>query len=307
MGAAPVSEELGSAGQKRRSLGGEQLEPLSVRLLQAAGVLSLLLILVVVNSLLNDGGQSPFNPNPVAAAAERTQEAPGMRFSMEMRFTSEANPPVTIAGKGAYNGDTHLAGVSYRAESAQGPAMDIEAVLEDSAWYFRYPQFAERMPEGKEWVKVEGALGQSEENSMSAESPANSLRMLAAAGAVRRAGHARVRGEPTTRYRAILTPTGIVEALRAGGKDELADQFESVSAQLIGPVRSEVFIDRQGLLRRIHTRSSALADGTVVTTDLWMDLFAFGVAPDIRVPDDSLVFDLSPVLKEQLQAFGEAG
>lgn len=301
-----MTQKRPDSPQKRHAFGDEPLEPLSVRLLQAAGVLSLLLILVVVNSLLNDGSQSPFNPNPVAAAAERTQEAPGMRFSMRMRFTTEANPPVTITGKGAYNGDTHLAGVAYRAENSQGQAMDIDAVLEDSAWYFRYPQLAGRMPEGKEWVKVEGALGQSEENSMSAESPANSLRMLTAAGAVQRAGHARVRGVSTTRYRATLTATGIVEALRAEGKDELAEQFESVSSQLIGPVRSDVFIDREGMLRRIHTRSTALADGSAVTTDLWMDLFDLGVAPDVQVPEDSRVFDLTPMLEEQLQAFGEA-
>ncbi|HEX8051251.1 MAG TPA: hypothetical protein VF504_07250, partial [Solirubrobacterales bacterium] len=74
----------------RHDFRGAELEPLSRRLLQAAGALSLLLILVVVNSLLNSGSASPFNPNPVAAAAERTQEAPGLRMNITMQLRSES-------------------------------------------------------------------------------------------------------------------------------------------------------------------------------------------------------------------------
>jgi hypothetical protein len=303
---AEVSRTFGTAEQKRHSSGGAELEPLSRRLLQAAGVLSLLLILVVVNSLFNGGSESPFDPNPVAAAAERTQAVPGMRISMEMRIETESAPPFSINGKGAYNGDSGLTAFTYEAHPPEGGPMDFDALLSDDAWYFRYPHLAAQMPDGKEWVKVEGMLGQTEESAMSAESPENTLKILGAAGAITKVGKATVRKVPTTRYRATLNPAGIVESLRAQGQDELAEQFEGIAPQLVGPVESEVFIDREGMLRRIHTRSTVLADGAPATTDLWMDLFAFGVEPDVVVPDDSVVFDLSPMLEEQLGTFGEA-
>jgi hypothetical protein len=297
---------FGHAEQKRHTSSATELEPLSRRLLQAAGALSLLLILVVANSLLNSGSESPFNPNPVAAAAERTQDVRGMHFTMEMRVTSEAHPPMTMTGSGAFNAETGLASVVYHAISPAGIPMDFQAVLDDDAFYFRYPQFAGKLPEGKEWIKVEGLPGQSDQSAMTAEGPDTSLQMLSATGAARRAGHVRIGKARTTRYRATLTATDIVNGLRAQGQDELADQFESVSSQLLGPVKAEAFIDRGGMLRRIRTATTALVDGTATTTYMRMDLFDFSAHPAIQVPDDSLVFELTPFLEEQLESFGEA-
>jgi hypothetical protein len=148
---SPLSPD---GGQRRHALLGDQpLEPLSVRLLQAAGFLSLLLILVVVNSFLNgSGGESPLDPNPVAAAAQRTEEVPGMRMNLRMRFTSESSPPTTITGKGTFDGEDNLAEFTYQA-AVDGQQMKFDAVLGEDAWYFRYPQVAGRMPERKEWIK----------------------------------------------------------------------------------------------------------------------------------------------------------
>jgi hypothetical protein len=157
--AARVSQKWPQGPQRRHALGGERLEPLSIRLLQAAGVLSLLLILVVVNSFLNSGGESPFNPNPVAAAAERTADVSGLRMKVTMRFVSESTPPVTVTGNGVYNGETNLAEIAYDGTTAQGQRLKFDAILGESGWYFRYPQLANRMPEGKEWIKVEGFRG----------------------------------------------------------------------------------------------------------------------------------------------------
>jgi len=288
-------------GTRHLLSGVDDLEPLSRRLLQVAGALSLLLILVVVNSLLNSGSESPFNPNPVAAAAEQTQEVPGMRISLEMRISTEAEPPVTITGEGAYNGDSRLTTFAYEADSDEG-TVNFDAVLSDNAWYFRYPWLGAQMPEGKEWMKVEAMFRQTEESSVSTENPESTLQILSAAGDVKRVGKATVRKVQTTRYRATLSGAGVVQSLRSQGQDELADQFEAASSQLVGPVQSEVFIDRGGMLRRIHTRTTLLAEGTPVTTDIWMDLFAFGVAPEIQVPDDSQVFELPAKLEEQLSA-----
>jgi hypothetical protein len=69
------------------------------RLRYAIAVLSLLLILVVANALLH----SDENPlNPIAAAAERTQEQPGARFTMSAVYNSAAlQQPMTARGSGA--------------------------------------------------------------------------------------------------------------------------------------------------------------------------------------------------------------
>jgi hypothetical protein len=282
-----------------------ELEPLSRRLLQTAALLSLLLILVVANSLLNSDGESPFNPNPVAAAAQRTQEVPGMRMNMTMQFRSESSPPTTITGKGSFNGETNLAEFAY-SESAQGQRMDFNAILGEDAWYFRYPQLAGQMPEGKEWIKLQGFPGQKDVSAPGVASPDESLGMLRATGTVKRLGKAKIGRVETTRYRVTTSPAELVASLRAQGKDELAEQVEAAATQMLGPVHAEVFITPGGMLRRMRTVTTVLSDGKSVTTEIRAELFDFGIEPDIQEPADSQVYDLSPQLEESLDALGQA-
>lgn len=278
------------------------LQPASRRALQLAGLLSLLLIAVVVNSLLHGGDESPFNPNPVAAAAERTQEVPGMRMTLTMRISTESAPPIDVSGGGAYNGEDNLGQFTYHMTNPQGAPMEFDAVMGEGAFYFRYPQFASKMPEGKEWLKVEGLPGQSEMSKPS-ESPQSSLQMLSAAGSVQRLGQVRVRGVATTRYRVTMTEAGIVENLRSQGKDELAQAVET--NQMVGPVHAEVFIDRHKMMRRMNLTSTVVSDGKHITTEMHSDLFDFGIHPQIQLPPESQVFDLSPMVEEQLEKLGQ--
>lgn len=277
------------------------LQPVARRALQLAGLLSLLLVAVIVNSFLNQGEESPFNLNPVAAAAEKTQEVPGMRVNLTMRISTESAPAMTITGSGVSNGEDNLAEVSYHLTGSQ-MSMDFDALLGEGAWYFRYPQLASKMPEGKEWLKLEGLPGQSD-MSKASESPQGSLQMLAGAGSVQRLSQARVRGVPTTRYRVTMTAAGIAQALHTQGKDELAEEIEG--AQMVGPTRGEVFIDHHGMTRRMNLVSTVINDGKAVTTEMHMDLFDFGISPDIQLPSDSQVLDLSPMMKEKLEALSQ--
>jgi hypothetical protein len=275
-----------------------------VKLLQAAGVLSLLLILVVVNSLLNSGGgESPFNPNPVAAAAQRTEEVPGLRMKLWMQLTTESSPsPSKITGQGTFNGEDNLTEFTYDA-AIEGQQMSFDAVMSEDAWYFRYPQFADQMPEGKEWVKLDGFPGQEDLSSPGVGNPDESLGMLRANGDVQKLGQAKIGRVQTSRYRVTMSPEGIVEALRAQGKDELAEQLEGAGSQITGPVHAEVFITPSGMLRRMRTVTTVVTDGKTVTTEMRADLFDYGIHPDIQIPDDSQVLELDP---KQMEAFGQA-
>lgn len=271
-----------------------------MKLLQVCGVLSLLLFLVVVNSFLNpSGGESPLNPNPVAAAAQRTEEVPGMRMNLWMRVSTESSPPTTITGKGTFNGEDNLAEFSYDGQVA-GKQMTFDAVTSEDAWYFHYPQLASRMPEGKEWMKLEGFPGQKDMSSPGAGNPDESLGLLRANGGVRKLGRVKIGDVQTTRYRVTISPEGIVQSLHEQGKDELAEQLEGAQAQIVGPVHAEVWITPGGMLRRMRTVTTVLAEGKPVTTEMRADLFDYGIHPNIQIPDDSQVLDLGPELEEKL-------
>lgn len=288
--------------QTRHSLAGQSLEPISLRALQAAGVLSLLLILVFVNALLQSG-ENPLNP--VAAAAERTEGVDGLRFTMKVRTTSEAQAPRIDHGTGALNLQTKLALVHYSGETSDGAHVQVDMVAGEDAIYLRSPQFRGRLPEGKEWTKMDPSLVTSE-NSVPAESPDGSLGMLSASDRVHRAGHGHVRGVRVSRYVSSFGISDAAAALRAKGEDELAEKCEKLASQVVGPVRAEAFVDGKGLLRRVHIRMASIASGTPETIESTTDFYDFGSHPDIQVPPEGLVFDMTPVLEQRQEALGQS-
>jgi hypothetical protein len=59
-------------------------------------------------------------------------------------------------------------------------------------------------------------------------------------------------------------------------------------------------------LRRMRLVSTEAPEGKRVTVVMRVDLFDFGIEPNIEEPDDSRVYDLSPLLEEKLEALGQA-
>jgi hypothetical protein len=299
----------GSARPAFSVLGDEPLSPLSRRLLQVAAGLSLLLVAVVANSLLH-GGESPLalNPlNPVAAAAERTQDQPGARFTMKVLYSSEAlGAPVLAHGGGAYNAGTGVSRARLHVPVPQQGTVELESVADDSSVYIRSPELAAKLPEGKEWLKVSPFLGQSEQTAMTGDGADNSVALMSIAHSVRPAGHETIKGERTTRYRVSIDFAEFANLLRAEGNDQLADEYKMIAGKLVGPVRGEAWIDDQGLLRRSRTVMTMTdSGGPAVTMDMQLDLFDFGAEPDIEVPDDDRVLDTTPLLEQQMD-LGEA-
>jgi hypothetical protein len=274
-----------------------------VKLLQAAGVLSLLLILVVVNSLLH----SPENPlNPVAAAAERTEGVDGLRFTMKVRTTSEAHPPQIDHGSGTLDLQTKTALVHYSGLSDEGARMKVDMVVAgEDAIYLRSPELRGKLPEGKEWAKMDPRLAE-DEDSLPAENPGSSLGMLAVSEQVHLAGHRQLRGVRVSRYVTNFEMPELAGELRAKGEDELAEKCEKLASQVVGPVHAEAFVDGKGLLRRIQIRMASTAGGAPQTVDSQMDFFAFDSHPEIPVPPAGLVFDMSPLLEQQQEALGQS-
>lgn len=286
--------------------GGEELEPLSRHLLQLAGFLSLLLVLVVANSFLNQGSASPFNPNPVAAAAERTADAPGAKFTMKALYTSSAMPqPMTAHGSGVFNSETQYIRIQMGMYSVQVGNIQIEELGDGTAFFMRGTKISDQLPEGKQWLEIQPFLGKSEQEAMvGGGSATDSLKMLTTAGGVRLVGHEKVRGVQTRRYRAEIGMSDYARLLSEEGKDELAEEYEKIAVLMPTPVVSEVSIDRQGMVRRMREVMTMPSDSgkPPVTMDIRMDLFDFNAHPDIQMPDSSEVFDATPFLKEKLDS-----
>ena len=265
----------------------------------------MLLVLVVANALLH-GDEHPLNP--IAAAAERTQDQPGARFTMKATYTSTALPrPMVASGQGAYNSESGLSEATLTVDSPTEGRITVRSVGDGTAFYIGGETIGGELPEGKTWMKVEPLLGHSQEELvMSGGSGAESSfgALSSVDGGAERLGGEKVHGVPTRHYRAHVSYDRYADLLREEGKDDLADEFDRYGTLIASSPLVEAWIDGRGILRRMRM-VMALPTATgqpSLTMDMRMELFGIGARPAIVLPDPSTVFDATPLLREQLDA-----
>lgn len=269
---------------------GEQLQPLSRRLLRTAAGLTVLLALVIVNSLLNKGGESPFNPNPVAHAAQRMEAMRGARFSIFIVYSSPALPePINASGSGAYNAETDRSRATLQMNSSLTGAVRIVSITDGEYEYTSGDTVAGQLPPGKHWVRTEKGA-EEDESPLDME---DSLRMLSSSDEYQLVGHESINGKMTRRYRGEVGLGELVDYLRQAGKDEIADAYERIEGEAPTGISAEGWVDRRDMLRRLRMvlPMPGKPGEPTMTVDMRMDLFDYGAHPDIALPDPDSVVD----------------
>ena len=307
---APSTPPAGGSRRPRSGItnlfGGDNLDPTSQRLLELAGALSVLLLLVLLNSFLN-GGEDRLEFNPVAAAAERTQNEPGARFSMKAIYTAPSLPQPLIAhGAGSINSQTHHSRAVLTLDTPGEGPVRVETLSDGTTMYMRGTGISDGLPDGKEWMAMQPFLGHSEQEAMVGGGDADStLQMLTVVdGNFQELGREEVRGISTRRYRTSVSMDAYAELLREEGKDDLAEHYEKLATLMPRPVIGEAWIDDNEIVRRNRMVMDMPSESGQPTLrmDIRMDLFDFGARPDIQMPDSSQVFDATPLLEEQFDS-----
>jgi hypothetical protein len=260
-----------------------------------------------------DGGLTP-----LAQAAERTAEYPGARMTLEGRFeVPGAGAVLTMTGDGVFNGKTGLSQITLGADlppeaAAQFPGgrFEIEQVAETRpgtmVMYMRSGAFGE-LPGGAEWMK----LDLSEEVPLQAQSfdPRDQLKMLRSSEDLERLGSEQVRGVPTIHYRTTVDQGDEVERLRDEGEDAAADALEKVIAANDGvdTVEVDAWVAGDKTIRRLQMEipfslGTTPAGATMLMS---MELYDFGVEPDIELPSGDEVFDATEMAREGLDRLAE--
>lgn len=278
----------------------QPLEPLSKRLLAVAGVLSALLIAVAVNAWAHGDSNNPLNPNPIAIAAERAQQAPGVRMSMAATYTYPTiGKTASMVAEGTADGASGLTSMRGTLR-LPGPIGDtpFEAIGDTDRLYMRSPLLSSALPDDKEWLLLEPDLDGIEEVGMDGSSSADGqLEMLESVGGpAEELGSEVVRGVETTRYRGTVSLSRFADRLRREGKDRAADLYARVAGQVGRDVGVEAWIDERGVLRQMRSTMSMLGDDGAVamTMDMRITLFDFGAQPSIALPDESAAYAPGP-------------
>jgi hypothetical protein len=270
------------------------------KLLLVVGAVAVVVALLVVPGILNRGGQ-----NPVAAAAEATSNAPGVR--MTFTASSQGSDAVTMSGKGVMNGETDRASISMSATgstAAGTQSFTLEEILDGGDLYMHSPELGSAFGGSAQWLlmrsEVFGDLLQSDASGagMSA-SPTQQLDSLKDASyQVVEVGQERVNGVLATHYSALLDIGKLTDELKDEVSGEFGDLIEK-SMEQVSSASVNVWIDSDGLLRR-ETSSSAM--GALGSFTMTIDFSHYGIHPDIQVPPSSQVYDVTPLLEKGLGA-----
>jgi hypothetical protein len=276
--------------------------PSSRRLLQLAGLLSLLLIAVVVNYLVHDGGEVL---NPIAEAAQRTAAMPGARLKLEVTYSSDGSSKTIVGtGDGDYDARTGRTALQMTLALPDGGSAWVEAVGDERTVYTRSSALESVLPPGKLWLGMEPLLGHDPQNALGSGSGAQGTleELKAAGGDVEELDHQIARGHRTTRYKSTIDLSRVAERLGEGGDTTLAREYEVLAEQVPDAIPVEVWVDDHGLARliRIVQQLPTVPGGPTITTDTRMEFFAFGHRSHIPLPAPAKVLDYTPVLRAEL-------
>jgi hypothetical protein len=228
----------------------------------------------------------------VAEAGESTSTQGSSRVAVDATLILPGGDEESFSGEGAFDYDEQVGRLTV--ELAGTPT---EVVFDGDVVYAEVPPGA--LPLGRRWVKIDlrslGAasgidLAQLVQAGQTA--PGRYLRWLSAARDVERVGEETVRGVETTHYRALID----LERL-ATEEPELRDSLRALSSeQGLDAVPTEVWIDGDGLVRRLRQDYETSPSGAKTRTSVTMELYDFGVEVDAERPEPEEVFDISELI-----------
>lgn len=163
-----------------------------------------------------------------------------------------------------------------------GDLGELELRIVDGVIYQRNEQLTAAFGADATWLAIDPETMGGEFSGMisktSTGDPAEILDVLGDAGEVTATGEQDVNGVATTRYEATVTHRALLE-----GADADPAEFEGYGVDLDAPSRISVWIDAEGLVRRI-AYDTTFGDGASVSST--HDVLAYDVAVDVEVPPE---------------------
>ena len=272
----------------------------------------LALQLVALTVGLTACGGDVLSVDPAASAATKTIEAGSSRMDMRIRMTF-AGESVAMSGSGLFDYEQARGAFSYRMQIPELGAVRMELRMLDGKLYLRMPTeiAGAALPGGKQWFALDlgAAMTQAGLGSLDLtgpqQDPAQALQYLRAASTdVKKAGRATVRGVATTRYTGRLDFRAALDAgldkleLSAAERAQARAAMQSLVDQLDrDSIPYTVFVDEDGLLRRLTMDMAMAVQGERVSMTTSADYFDFGVDVRVEAPPATEVTDAAGLLQ----------
>jgi hypothetical protein len=234
------------------------------------------------------------NADLIAAAGARAGDADSLHAAYE----------VTVAGRGE---DLHVQGDLTAAEGRARITFDlpggpsIEMLLVDGVMYVSTSGLGVPVAPGVAWMRLDlRELGLSPEEiarqfggAGQMSDPASILESLqGVSDDAREVGPETINGVATTRYHADVDTDRAIDAVPPGARDRLRSALDAFPHSF--PV--DVWIDDEGLPRRIEVRYEAHEGGEDVAARLRMDFLEYGIPVDVAAPPAESTADVTSLL-----------
>jgi hypothetical protein len=271
----------------------------------------------------------PISLEQLTSAASTSADAPSGRFafSMEASFPG-TDEPLALSGEGAFDAASDRGALSVDFSSfakllgglfgaLAGPdapdfddpdAWQIDVVQIGEEAYVRFPVMADQLPDGKSWVRGEyegvGAQGidLGDLEPITKADPREMLGFLrGVSGEIQVVGTEELRGVDTTHYRATVDPAEFEKLAPESEREQLGplvDEFVGQSG--IGEVPVDVWIDAEGMVRKVVMSFTATQPGSSETAEstVSFELWDYGEPVAIEPPPASEVADASTLKKK---------
>jgi hypothetical protein len=242
--------------------------------------------------------------DPVANAAQTTNNADGARVAMQIAVTVTGVPQqVTIDADGriafkSQEGEIamQLNGVPGAAAGGLGEGGTIDERFLAGKMFMSSSAFAGKLPSGASWIEIDLAeavkkLGFDPSALSSGQSnPAQFLEYLrASGGGVIVTGTERVRGVETTRY------SGTIDLRKVPGADSAAAKQAIdgiVAATGTSTIPVQVWVDSKKLVRKLSLTMPLSLAGRRIETKVSEEFFDFGPQPAVQAPAASETYEL---------------
>ena len=251
------------------------------------------------------------------AAPDAIAEAGSGRFEM----TIELDTPdgvLEMLATGGFDGDRMTMEMDYGAMFQQlaesdgeslPPGFDepMQMIVDGQTFYLRMP-LLEPITGTSGWLSGNpqdlGPSGDALGLGGTSTSPTAMLETLrGVAGDVEEVGTEEVRGVETTHYRATIDLDAVLQQVPDAQRAEVEAALEQLSAAGRGTMPVEVWVDGDGLARRMVVALEQLPGmGATGSMRMTMEMFDYGEPVDVQVPDPS---EVTPIT-EAMPALGAA-
>jgi hypothetical protein len=286
------------------------------RVAALASALAVAVAAVVTAGCGGGSTSSALSLDPVAAAATKSQSAGAARVRLSIAVSGPQGKTFRLRGTGAIDGPSSdlrfklgsllgRVGLPSAAMTQLAHGSMREITLQEDGDYIIYVRLgsllSSQLPGGQQWIKLDlsklgksAGLDLSKLLSGSQMEPGDLLSLLQTEGAkIHKVGPATVNGAATTHYRVVVDT-------RSRLKDLTTSPLLAGVAAQVPRIPEDVWIGKDGLVRRVRVSLNLPHGATAVRTTMAMDLYDYGAQVDIAAPPSSQVFDATELAQQGL-------